>query len=177
MQTLEVALQRLGVLVGDRAAADRAQVAGAPAFVGEPLQVARVGVEIRRGGPRHVAHLEPAQAVADVRGVADLAHLAVADDVDAGVDLVSHAVSHGRIQQAVVLGAVDLLAAVLGEHELDQLGRPRQAADVGGQDARHQISSRTVSTASGGAGRGLFLAGPRSATASASDFRSSRGTS
>ena len=73
----QVGVDELGVLVRDRAAADRPQIAGAPALVGESLHVARIGVEVRRRRPRHVAQLEPAEPVADVGGVADLAHLAV----------------------------------------------------------------------------------------------------
>ena len=128
---------RLPMLVRDRAAADRAQVAGAPALVGKPLHVARVRVEIRRRGPRDVADLEPAQPVADVCGVADLAHLAVADHVDARLDLMTHAVEDRLVEQPVIALLVDRLAAILGEHQFDELRRPGQAADVGGKDARH----------------------------------------
>jgi hypothetical protein len=91
-QVREVALERLAVLVGDRASADRAQVLRGRARGGEAVAEARVGVEVGGRRARDVADLEAAQAMADEGRIADLAHLAVADDVDARVDLVLHAV-------------------------------------------------------------------------------------
>lgn len=73
----EVGLQRFAVLIPDRAAADRTQVSGAPALACQTVAIARIRVEIGRRGPRHLAHLEPAEPVADVGGIPDLAHLAV----------------------------------------------------------------------------------------------------
>jgi len=135
LQAGEVALQRLAVLIGDRAAADRAQVLGGRALGGKPVAEARVRVEVGRGRARDVADLEATQAVADERRVADLAHLAVGDDVDAGVDLMLDAVLDRRPDDALVLVTVDHLAAILGEDLVDDVLRARQAADVRGEDA------------------------------------------
>ena len=106
-------VHRLGVLVGDRAAADRAQVAGAPALLGEPVAKPRVGVQVGRRRARHVADLEAAQPMADVGGVADLAHLAVGDEVDPGIDLVCDAVGHRGADDPIERVGVDGLAPVL----------------------------------------------------------------
>jgi hypothetical protein len=134
-QVLEVALQRLAVLVGDRAAADRAQVLRGVARGGEAVAEARVGVEVRRCRARDVAHLEAAQAVADEGRVADLAHLAIADDVDARVDLVLDAILDRRADDALVLLGVDLLALVLREDDVDHVLGARKAPHVSRQDA------------------------------------------
>ena len=110
----------------------------------EPIAEARVGIEVGRGRARHVADLEPAQAVADEGGVADLAHLAVGDDVDARIDLVLDAVADRLADDALVLLAVDLLALVLGEDLVDDRLRARQAADMRGEDASVLSHGRTV---------------------------------
>src|SRR5262249_27779605 len=64
-----------------------------------------------------------------------LAELAVADDVDAGLRLLPHDLGDG-IGQALVIGfLVEPLACLARAQELLQLGRPDQAADVGGENA------------------------------------------
>ena len=130
----EISLKRPTVFVGDRAATDRTQVPGTAAPLRKPVAKVRIGVQIRWRCPGHIADLEPAEAVADVGGVADLAHLPVAHNVDSGVDLVTHAIAHRRGDQLVVAAAIHGLAAVFGEYDVDDLLRPRQAANVGGQD-------------------------------------------
>src|SRR5262249_4287253 len=94
----------------------------------------RVRVEIGRRRPRRVAQLEPTQPVADVGGVADLAHLAVGDPIHPGIHLMLDPVAHGAADDAVELVGVHRLAPVLGEDEIDNLLGPRKAADVGGGD-------------------------------------------
>ena len=143
-QVLEVALERLAVLVGDRPAADRAQVLGGRARGREAVAEARVGVEVGGRRARHVAHLEAAQAMADERRVADLAHLAVADDVDARVDLVLDAILDRRADDALVLLGVDLLALVLGEDDVDDVLRARKAPHVRRQDATVLSHAATI---------------------------------
>ena len=66
----------------------RRYFAVAPAL-GELLQHARKLHQVLARLARRVAG-EPGEAVLDVGGVADLAHLAVAHDVDAGLDLPAH---------------------------------------------------------------------------------------
>ena len=87
----EVAPERLGMLVGDRAAADGAEVLRRRARLREPVAEPGIGVEVGGGRARDVADLEAAEPVTDVGRVADLAHLAVAHEVDACVDLVADA--------------------------------------------------------------------------------------
>jgi hypothetical protein len=76
------------------------------------------------------ADLEAGEAMADVRGVADLAHLAVAHHVDTGSDLLLHDVgdrdAHRRVERLRVMG----LVAILREQPIDDLLRSREAADV-----------------------------------------------
>ena len=71
--------------------------------------------------------------MAHVGRVADLAHLAVADEVDPGIDLVRDSVGDRRAHDALELGVVDRAAVVLSEHDVDDLLGPREAADVCGQ--------------------------------------------
>ena len=84
-----------------------------------------------------VAHvdLEPAEAVLHVAEEADLAHLAVGHDVDARLDLMAHPVGHRLGDLAVEqLGVVGTAVLPLLQR-VEELGRPGQAADVGGEDA------------------------------------------
>jgi hypothetical protein len=72
--------------------------------------------------------------MADVGRVADLRHLAVADEVDPRVDLVLDPLLDGRADHALVLGAIDVLALVLGPDLVDDVLGARKAADMRGQD-------------------------------------------
>ena len=72
--------------------------------------------------------------MADVGGVPDLAHLAVADEIDTRLHLVADPVGDRSLDDAIVGISVDLLASVLGQDEVHDVLRPRQAADVGGED-------------------------------------------
>ena len=65
----------------------------------------------------------------------DLAVLAVADDVDPGVGLLRHHVRDGAADAGIEGRLVVGLAELLGVEQRDQVGRPRQAAGVRGQDA------------------------------------------
>ncbi len=59
------------------------------AAVGELLEQPRKLDQVLAGLARRIAG-EAGEAIRDVGRVADLAHLAVADDVDAGLDLAAH---------------------------------------------------------------------------------------
>ena len=77
--------------------------------------------------------LEAGQAVDDMDGVVGAALLAVVDDVDAGGLLL-----RDHIGDRLVDGGVERArsAALLsGQQLLDHLGRPRQAAGVGGENS------------------------------------------
>ena len=66
--------------------------------------------------------------------VAALAELAVADDVDAGLDLLAHDLLDRGFQAGLVSGLVVGLAGLDELEELDELGRPDQAAHMSGKD-------------------------------------------
>ena len=71
----------------------------------------------------------------DVEGpVAALAELAVADDVDAGLDLLANDLLDRGFQAGLIGGLVVGLAGLDELEELDELGRPDQAADMSGKD-------------------------------------------
>ena len=96
-----------------------------------------LGVVVEVLGRRawHVADFEARQAMTDVGGVADLRHLAVRDDVDAGFLLLEHDIGDGVAHDGVVSSAVEAFALGLREQLVDHGLRSRQAADVGGEDA------------------------------------------
>src|SRR5260370_360985 len=77
---------------------------------------------------------EAVEPVLDVGGVARLAHLAVIDDVDAGLDLLlddrRDRVADARFERR----RVDRDAFLLGEHRPDQRLGPGQAAGMCGQE-------------------------------------------
>ena len=80
-------------------------------------------------------HRDALGAVADVGRIRRLAHLAVADDVDAGRRLLCDAVFY-RLRGRVLEGLrVDGVAFFAAEDDVDQRLRPRQAAGVRGEDA------------------------------------------
>jgi hypothetical protein len=82
-------------------------------------------------GPR----LEPAQPLADVGVEPGLGLLAVADHVEPGRALPGHHVGDGRALLRGEFGRIDGLARGRRPHQVEQPGRPGQAADVGGADA------------------------------------------
>jgi len=76
---------------------------------------------------------EPVQAVLDVGRVARLGHLAVVDDVEAGVQLAGDDGADRLDDLVLQRRPVERDAILAGEHDLDQLLAAREAADVGGQ--------------------------------------------
>ena len=89
------------------------------------------GSPVPRGGVRLA--LEAGEAVDDMDGVVGAALLAVVDDVEAGRALPGdHA--GDRLGTAASSAARSAAALLPGEQQLDHLGRPRQAAGVGGEN-------------------------------------------
>ena len=88
-------------------------------------------IEMRR---TRMVPRESRESVLDVRRVADLARLAVADDVDAGRDLLRTASSTPAAIGGVERRAVVRLAAVFLVKQLHDLAAARQAANVRRQD-------------------------------------------
>ncbi len=82
----EILLQRRERLVADVADATRPAVFRRRAELGQFLEQPRKFDQVLAGLARRIA-IEPRETIGDIRGVADLAHLAVADHVDTGGDL------------------------------------------------------------------------------------------
>ena len=70
----------------------------------------------------------------DVGGIADFAGFAVADNVNACLNLFGHHVEHFFLHHAVKRGFVIAHAAVLCKQLGDDTFRARQATDVGGEN-------------------------------------------
>ena len=79
--------------------------------------------------------LDARNAMPEVGGVGRLAHLAVADDVDAGLDLLGDHLVDRPGGLGLERRGVDELALFPVEHEVDQRMRPRQAAGMRGENA------------------------------------------
>ena len=78
---------------------------------------------------------EAGKPILHVGGIARLRHLAVIDDVDAGIGLLSHHLGHRRAHPRRQGGALDRHSLFLGVHHADEVVGPRQAAGVGRQEA------------------------------------------
>src|SRR5262249_31135870 len=116
-----------------------------------------VAVELREGFgfararpralPRLSVELEAAEAVVDAGDEARVAGLAVLDDIRAQGALPAPALGERGPQARGVGFRVDGLALFLGAHHVEQIGGPRQAAHVGGEnsvDATLHGASRCV---------------------------------
>src|SRR5262249_14710124 len=97
----------------------------------DDLARADPGPGARRRGPR----FEAGQPLADVGDEAGLPLLAVAHDVDARLGLLAHDVGHGAPNLRGERLAVVRPPAFFRRHRFDQVRRPRQAADEGGEDS------------------------------------------
>ncbi len=129
LHVLHVRLRRLQAAHADLADAARPLVLRRRAALREPLEDARKLDQVLPRLARRVAG-EAGEAILDVRGVADLAHLAVAHHVDAGFDLSAHDFAHGVGDRRVRGGCVGRVAAVAREQHVRHGLRARQAADV-----------------------------------------------
>ena len=67
-----------------------------------------------------------------IDGEAALAQFAVIHDVDSELHLPGDDGVDRALQLVLVNRPVDRAAAIFGDHHFDQLGRPRQASDMGG---------------------------------------------
>src|SRR6478736_250499 len=85
-------------------------------------------------GRRYFA-AEPGKAPGDIGGVADLAHLAIADDVDTDFDLTAHHLGYRLCDDRIVLQHITGFLALAGEEHVGHCLTAGQAADVRGEDA------------------------------------------
>src|SRR5205807_9608682 len=99
--------------------------------------------------PALPAAAKAAHAVADIEEERLALLLAVVADVDAGLDLLVDDPAQGFLAEPVKLGRVDLAAARPPDIEPGQLGRARQAAGMGRQDALVAPSHRSSPSAAG----------------------------
>jgi hypothetical protein len=88
-----------------------------------------------RTRPETFALFQTVQPRRRVGDEARLGHLAVADDVEAGIDLLAHAIFHRAAYPFRIGLLIDRVAVHARQHQLEQIVRARQAADMGGQDA------------------------------------------
>src|SRR6516164_2919297 len=75
------------------------------------------------------------QPVPDIEGIGDLAELAIADDVDASRDLLIDNLVDGCGKTVFESRLIEGPSSFACLKKLQQIGRPRQAADMGRQDA------------------------------------------
>src|SRR5688572_16365195 len=103
-------------------------------FADQAIAKLREVVEILRRRPFRVA-VESRQPMPHVRGIADLAHLAVAHDVEPSVSLQPDDLVYALLQCVLETLCIDGVAAILGEQQIDEPLRSWEAADVCGEDA------------------------------------------
>ena len=136
LEIVDVALEQRLSLVGDRPGADhvvgprRAEIAGRVVEFRERQRLAR----LRPMTPRTASliGLEAAEPLVHVGDEARLAVFAVIDHVDAELDLLAHDLADRALEPTFV-GL--LVARGLRIHHGEQISRPRQAADMRGENA------------------------------------------
>ena len=132
----KVVRQRLPIADGDRTDAGHALEASCPrklrhlaAEIGERRQI---GVRFRTF--RAALIRKAGQTIAHIGGVTDFAGLAVADNVDADIDLPLDDVQHGLPNAAIELHSIDRPAVLTLFEQLQHRVARRQAADMGRQN-------------------------------------------
>ena len=128
-------MRRLMILPRDRPDAAQPTDLLRPDEQFQPPAEIRIGrdVAVRLRHKRLAA--EPGQPLVHIGRIADLARLAVADDIDADRHLARHDVGDRLAHLRGELGSVVRLVAILLDQQLHQRLRPRQAADMRRQDA------------------------------------------
>ncbi len=133
LQVRDVRLHRFEALDADLAHAARAAVLRGRTGVGELPEQPRKLDEILARLARRVP-VEAGDAVLDVGRVADLAHLAVTDEIDAGLNLAAHDLGDAVPNRARSRRGVRDGALLAGEQHVGDGLRAGQAADVRRQD-------------------------------------------
>ena len=128
----DVALQCVHALVGDRSGADPTGAAG---LAGGARQRRGPGVEFREGAVfarlapvigvlRRSAGLDAAEAPVDIGDKADAAHLAIGDDVDAGLRLLLDRLGHRGSDAGGKGGLIHRVALLLLQDQTPQIIGP-----------------------------------------------------
>ena len=133
LHVLHIRLRRFEASNADLADAARSLIFRGRAAFRQLLQDARKLDQILSRLTRRIAG-EPGDAVLDVGGIADLAHLAVAHHVDAGLDLTAHDIAYGFGNRGAPGGRIRNLAAIACEQDVGYGLRARQAADMRDQN-------------------------------------------
>ena len=81
-----------------------------------------------------LARLDAGKTFVDIRDEAETTHLAIGDDIDAAFGLLANHFGDRACDAARIGLSVERLASLLGLDHLQQIGRPRQAADMGGEN-------------------------------------------
>ena len=134
VEVADVRLQRFPILDGHCRDAAGSPVLGGRTPFGELAQQARELDQVLARLARGVAG-ESRQAARDVGRIADLAHLAIADDIDADLDLPAHDLRYRFRDDCVVPRDLTRLLALAREEHVRHRLAAWQAADVGGEDA------------------------------------------
>ena len=117
------------------------------------LSVERVELRVRAGevlpvpAGRHDAGepaldgpgLKPGRPLVQVGDPGRLAHLAVVDHVDAGLDLLGDHVGHGPAELGTVIGAVERLPLIYRRQKGKEFRRPDQASGMRDRDSLHRV--------------------------------------
>jgi hypothetical protein len=122
------------ILHRDRSFADGPLIFGRRSSGNQLIPITGEIFEILRRGPRRIAR-EAGEPVADVRRIADLAHLSIAHHVNAGFRLLPQCFEHARLDRLVEFHLIVGFLSILRKKVIDHLLRAGQAANVGGQDA------------------------------------------
>ena len=134
-QVGDVLLQRAKIFDRDGVAHDGPMINRRAASVSQALFIGGIIIQILRRRPRHIGDFETGEAMPHVGDVADLAHLAIADDIDASRHLLlrhfKHRAPHDPVEFRRIVGFVPILRKQLIDHVL----RPRHAADVRRENA------------------------------------------
>ena len=126
---------------------DGCSAPGPIAFGGLPMRLRRPARACRsrsansgkssrsRGDGRIDSPPNPVHPLRHIHGEADARLLAVADDVDPGLELAGQHVGDRGRALAVQESLVDLFSGLLAQQQVGQMRRPRQAAAMGREDA------------------------------------------
>src|SRR5580700_894457 len=123
------------ILQFDRTDATQAAKHLRPSELDHALAEVRIARQVALRLGREILAAEAGQTVLDIGRVADLARLAVADNVDANRNLAGDDIGHRLAHLAVKIRVIVVLALILLDQQLDHRLRPRQTADMGRQNA------------------------------------------
>ena len=134
-QVGDVVFQRTHIFDRDGVAHDRPMIYGRAAGIGQALFVGGKIIQVLRRRPRHIADFETCEAMPHVGDIADLAHFAIADDIDAGFHLLGCCFPHRLPHDAVKFRLIVSFVAILRKKLIDHVLGTRHAADMRRQDS------------------------------------------